>query len=124
MMLADPMFTWGHTVTFLAGSTAMGIIGNAVNTFPTPQNPYGQWLLGVVKYAVGQRISGLNAMRGQDTLVAAVPRGTGTGSGASAATTEVNKSSVDVTDETITVKDMKQKTTVIPNIGGGPSKGE
>lgn len=123
MILADPVFSWEHTITFLAGSTAMGIIGNAVNTFPTPGNPYGQWLLGVIKYAVGQRISGMNAMRGQDTLVAAVPRGTGTGSGASSNTTEVNKSSVDVTDDTITVKDMKQKTTVLPNLNPTP-KGE
>ena len=47
-------------------------MAHAVNTFPTPDNPYGQWFLGIVKFAVGQRISGANAIAGLQTEVTAV----------------------------------------------------
>lgn len=63
---------WSHIVLFLSGATAMGIIGNAVNTFPTPKNVYGAWLLGVIKYAVGQRITGANAFKGLQSEVTAM----------------------------------------------------
>ena len=72
--------TWKHVEMFFAGSTALGLVGHAVNSFPTPQNVYGQWLLGCIKFAVGQRQSAMNALRGNDTVVYAAPRkGTGDG---------------------------------------------
>ena len=61
-----------HTIIFLSGSTALGIVAHAVSTFPTPKNIYGQWFLGVVKFIVGQRISGANALQGMQTAVLAV----------------------------------------------------
>ncbi len=113
---------WGDVLTgAVGGVTIWGVIAYAVNTAPTPEGRWGQWFLGIIKFAVGQYISAQNAIRGQDTLVAAVPRGQGTGSGtAGGATTEVKKSSVDVTNDTIVVKDMHQTTTVIPK----PKEGE
>jgi hypothetical protein len=63
---------WAHAILFLSGSTAFAIIAHAVSTFPTPKNIYGQWLLGVVKFTVGQRISAANAFAGYQSEVAAV----------------------------------------------------
>jgi hypothetical protein len=63
-----------HAEIFLAGSTAIGILAHAVNTFPTPNNPYGQWMLGVVQFIVGQRVAAKNTMRGADTQAIAVPK--------------------------------------------------
>jgi len=88
--------TWKHAEFFFSGATVLGLIGHAVNTFPTPKNIYGQWLLGVVKFAVGQRQSALNAMRGTDTFVATVPlgqggTGTGTGQTSTSESTQVRK---------------------------------
>lgn len=45
-----------HLSIFFAGASALALIGHAVNTFPTPENPYGKWLLGTVQFAVGQRL--------------------------------------------------------------------
>jgi len=106
-------------MTFFAGSTALALVGHAVNTFPTPSNPYGQWLLGIIKFAVGQRQSATNALRGLDTVVAPVPRGMGTGTGQS---TETNKTDTVVTPETITTETAKlTKTSVtVPNPNPNP----
>lgn len=60
-------------ITFLAGSTVIGILGHAVNTFPTPANKYGQWLLGTVQYIVGQRIAASNTIKGNDTVAFSQP---------------------------------------------------
>lgn len=48
-----------HLTMFLAGSTAISLIGHAVNTFPVPTSAIGKWLLGVVQFAVGQRMQSL-----------------------------------------------------------------
>lgn len=77
--LADPILSWEHFTTFFAGATALGVVAHAVNTFPTPANKYGQWFLGCIKFAVGQRISAMNAFQGKDTVVVQVPQGTGSG---------------------------------------------
>ena len=61
-----------HILIFLSGSTALGVLAHAVNTFPTPENKYGQWVLGTIKYAVGQRASAANAIAGNQTEVIAV----------------------------------------------------
>ncbi len=113
---------WGDVLAGAAGGiTIWTWIAYAVNTMPTPEGRWGQWALGIVKFAVAQKYSAMNAIKGQDTLIAAVPRGQGTGSGTTGgATTEFKKSSVDVTDDTIVVKDMHQTTTVIPK----PKEGE
>lgn len=63
----NDLFTMQHLLIFLSGSTALGIVAHAVNTFPTPKNIYGQWFLGLVKYVVGQRISATNAFNGLQT---------------------------------------------------------
>lgn len=76
-----------HAIVFLSGATALGIIGHAVNTFPTPANKYGAWFIGVIQYVVGQRQQALNTMNGQATITASVSRSlaeelkTGTGAG-------------------------------------------
>ena len=44
-----------HLEYFFTGAAGLGIVAHAVNTFPIPKNPYGQWLLGVIQFAVGQR---------------------------------------------------------------------
>jgi hypothetical protein len=54
-----------HIVLFLSGSTALGIIAHAVNTFPTPKNIYCQWLLGLIQFIVGQRTQGNRTMEGK-----------------------------------------------------------
>ena len=61
-------------VSFLAGSTVIGIIAHAVNTFPTPANKYGQWFLGTIQFIVGQRVAASNTLKGQDTITAGVPK--------------------------------------------------
>jgi hypothetical protein len=120
--LADPVLSWEHLTAAFAGATAMGLVGHAVNTFPTPVNPYGQWFLGVIKFAVGQRISAMNAFKGQDTVVASVPRGMGTGT---AQASEETHTHTNVTPETITnVTEKVAKTEVTipnPNPGGTPN---
>ncbi len=59
----------------LTGGVAFGIIAHAVQTFPTPENKYGAWLLGAIQYAVGQRERALNTLAGSDTATAPVQRG-------------------------------------------------
>lgn len=123
MFLSDPIVSWEHAVTFFSGMTFLGIVAHAVNTFPTPASQYGQWFLGIVKYAVGQRISAMNAFKGNDTMVVAVPQGTGTGSGLAKASevatshTEVTPTEVKVSSEKVT----KSETTV--PIAGDVKKG-
>jgi hypothetical protein len=63
-----------HVLVFLSGATALGIVGHAVNTFPTPANKYGAWFIGILQYAVGQRQQALNTMNGQSTITAPVSR--------------------------------------------------
>lgn len=64
--IMEPVFSHPgmHVVMFLAGSTAAGLIGHAVNTFPVPNSPIGKWLLGVIQFAVGQRIQALQTRSG------------------------------------------------------------
>lgn len=106
--------TFKHVEMFFAGSTALGLVGHAVNSFPTPENKYGQWLLGCIKFAVGQRQSAMNAIRGNDTVVSAVPQGTGNGTG-SAVKTETTKTNI--TPDAITTETEKsvKTSTSVPN---------
>jgi len=64
---------YSNLIYFLSGSTVVGIIAHAVNTFPTPKSRMGQWLLGVIQYAVGQRISGMNTFQGLQSVVTSKP---------------------------------------------------
>lgn len=68
---------WGD---LLAGGTAIGLLGHAVNTFPTPTNKYGSWFLGVIQWAVGQRVAAGNTLKGQQSVITGVVA-TGTGPG-------------------------------------------
>jgi hypothetical protein len=43
-----------------------------VNTAPTPKSVYGQWVLGGVKWLVGQRITAANTVNGLQSEVTAV----------------------------------------------------
>lgn len=112
MVVALP--SWEHVSIFLAGSTALGIVAHAVNTFPTPENKYGQWFLGCVKFAVGQRVSAAAAIKGSDTVTVEVPRGTGAGLTKHA---EQSQRSIDVVPGAVIVTDEKNaKTeTVLPS---------
>ena len=75
-MLMDSI--WNHAgsviITFLAGGTALSVVAHAVNTFPTPKNPYGAWLLGTIQYAVGQRVAAKNTLQGKDTMAVGVEK--------------------------------------------------
>lgn len=53
-----------HASIFLAGSTALGLIGHAVNTFPVPDSAIAKWILGVVQFAVGQRLQATQTRNG------------------------------------------------------------
>jgi hypothetical protein len=101
LIVSDYLPTFQSVELFVSGSTALAIVGHMVNTFPTPQNVYGQWFLGVIKFAVGQRISAMNAFKGQDTVVASVPRGMGTGTGQA---TAAEASHVEITEKTSKVE--------------------
>jgi hypothetical protein len=61
-----------HAAIFLAGSTGLGIVAHAVNTFPTPTSKYGAWLLGTIQYVVGQRVAAANTLQGKQTMAVAV----------------------------------------------------
>lgn len=51
------------------------ILAHAINTCPTSEsNVWLQWALGLAKFAVGQRISGANALHGMQTEVTAVTK--------------------------------------------------
>ena len=58
----------------LFGATAVGIVAHAVSSFPTPANKYGVWFLGVVQYAVGQRMRASNTLAGRDSIVVSETR--------------------------------------------------
>jgi hypothetical protein len=62
---------WEHATI---GATAIGIIAHAVNTFSTPINKHGSWLLGLIQYIVGQRVAAGNTFKGQDTQAIAIPK--------------------------------------------------
>lgn len=58
-----------HLIYFLSGSTFIGIVAHAVNTFPMPKGATGRWLLGVVQYAVGQRLQANNTLNGHESVM-------------------------------------------------------
>ena len=67
-VLTDPIhhFT-SHWSDMITGATILAIVAHAVQSFPPPTNPYGQWALGVVQFAVGQRLRASNTMQGNPT---------------------------------------------------------
>ena len=60
-----------HLVIFFSGASVFGVVAHAVQTFPVPQNKYGQWVLSVVQYAVCQRERAANTMLGASTVTTA-----------------------------------------------------
>jgi len=57
------------------GATGLGIMAQAVNTFPVPENKYWAWALGVLQYAVGQKSRAANTFQGMDTVTLATVKG-------------------------------------------------
>ena len=114
LAISDYLPSSQHVSGFFTGLTFLGIVAHAVNTFPTPGNVYGQWFLGLIKFAVGQRISAMAAIKGQDTVIASVPRGMGTGTGQANETTSTH---TEVTPDKITnvIEKTTKTETVVPN---------
>lgn len=114
---------WGDVLTgAFGGVTLWTWLAFALNTAPTPESRWGQWVLGLAKFAVAQKFSAMNVLKGQETLITGVPRGMGTGSGngvqsAGTGTTASQQSGVEVTPESIIITDKKESKTVIPNPG-------
>ena len=75
MMLQDPIFTAEHVSMFFGTGLAWSALAHVVNTFPTPQNRYGIWLLGSIQYIVGQRVAASNTFSGKQSVVTAVDTG-------------------------------------------------
>lgn len=72
----EPLFShWGeHIGLLMGGGFAMSAIAHGVNTFPTPENKYGAWLLGLIQYIVGQRVAAKNTLQGMDTVATGIPK--------------------------------------------------
>lgn len=69
---------WGDGITYMF---ALLVLTHGVNSFPTPANKYGAWLLGVIQYAVGLRYKGANTIHGDDSRTISMGKaGTGDGS--------------------------------------------
>lgn len=78
-MSADPLLAqnaWGHFQIFVSGSTALAFVAHMVQTIPTPESKWAQWLLGGVQWFVGQRIRAANTLAGEGTVTKQVPRDT------------------------------------------------
>lgn len=67
---------WEHLKIFAGGSFALGFVAHIVQTFPPPENKYGQWALGSIQWVVGQRLRAANTIAGEGTLTKQVPRET------------------------------------------------
>ena len=76
-ILAPMDVTWQHVLIFLSGTTFIGIIAHAVNTFPMPKSEIGRWFLGVIQYTVGQRIQAYGTMNGEGARQAIKDTGAG-----------------------------------------------
>lgn len=57
---------------FFTGVSAVALVAHAVNTFPMPKSAIGRWALGVIQFAVGQRVQGLYTMNGGGSARAAL----------------------------------------------------
>ena len=62
-----------HISLVLGSVTTWSIIGHAVQTVPTPKNVWGQWFIGIIQYAVGQKYRAANTIAGATTVTTAVP---------------------------------------------------
>lgn len=71
MTLSDAAVHANLVLGTLAGQAA---IAHIVNTFPTPKNPYGAWLLGSIQFLVGQRVAAANTVKGLDSVVTSVSK--------------------------------------------------
>ena len=62
-VLNDPIHNFtSHWDDMLFGATILGIIAHAVQSFPPSNNPYINWLLGIIQFAVGQRQRALTTL--------------------------------------------------------------
>ena len=60
-----------HLLLIYSGAAGFAIVAHAVNTFPMPKSTIGRWFLGVIQFAVGQRLQGLATMNGVGAAQAA-----------------------------------------------------
>ena len=60
---------WSDAMLVFTGVGGISAIGHIVNTFPTPKNVYGQWLLGSLQYIVGQRVQAQQTASGQANVM-------------------------------------------------------
>jgi hypothetical protein len=69
--LVWPDIDW-HSAIF--GSIGLAILGHAVNTLPVPKNKWGQWIVGILQFSVGQINRSKNTVNGLDTVTVATTR--------------------------------------------------
>lgn len=65
---------WEHAQIYVTGMFSLSVVGHIVQTFPTPENKYWQWVLGSIQFIVGQRLRATNTIQGEGTLTKQVPR--------------------------------------------------
>ena len=58
--------TWTHIIAAISGATSVGILGHALDTFPQPTNKYAIWMLGVIRFAIGQRARAAETFNGTE----------------------------------------------------------
>lgn len=52
--------------SLFAGAATYGVLAYAAQTFPTPQNAYARWAVGVLQFALSNREKALQAMSGKE----------------------------------------------------------
>lgn len=74
-VLTDPIHNfYKHWDDMLFGVFTTSIISHAVQKFPTSNNAYVNWLLGIVQFAVGQRERALNTLNGNATQTVTIKK--------------------------------------------------
>ncbi len=68
-VLTDPVHNFTrHWDDILFGMFTWSVIGHAVQKFPPSNNPYVNWVIGTIQFAVGQRERAQNTMNGKGTI--------------------------------------------------------
>lgn len=69
------MWRWvvSNWIPLVSGSTFSALVGHAVSTFPPQNNPYVNWFLGIIQFAIGQRNAGKNTLQGLSSTVTGSP---------------------------------------------------
>ena len=56
------MFSHISISNLLEGAFMWGLIGHGLRTFPTPENKYAKWVIGIAQYAVSNYDKGKAAL--------------------------------------------------------------